>query len=61
MTDTDIVDIATIAERLGVAVRTVHSWRRRNIGFPDEAGRLAGRPYYNWKEVLQWAKETGRA
>ncbi len=60
MTDTNIVDIATIAERLGYAVRTVHSWRRRNIGFPEPAGVLAGRPYWDWKEVAQWAKETGR-
>ncbi len=56
----NIVDMGTIAMRLGYAVRTVHSWRRRNTGFPDPAGRLAGRPYWNWEEVQQWAKETGR-
>ena len=59
-TDTSIVDIATIAERLEVAARTVHSWRRRNIAFPEPAGVLAGRPYWKWEEVAQWAKETGR-
>ena len=61
MTDTKIVDIATIAERLEVATRTVHSWRRRDIGFPEPDGVLAGRPYWKWEEVAQWAKETDRA
>ena len=61
MTDGEsIVDIATIAMRLGYAVATVHSWRRRNTGFPAPAGRLAGRPYWNWEEVQQGAKQSGR-
>jgi hypothetical protein len=59
--DIDIVDTWAIAIELGVVVRTVHSWRRRDIGFPEPAGRAGGRPYWKWKEVQKWAKETGRA
>ena len=55
-----IVDTKEIANRLNVAERTVHSWRRRNIDFPEPAGRVAGRPYWHWEEIKSWATTTGR-
>lgn len=59
--DPAIVDLAYIAETLGVSTNTVHSWRRRNLGFPEPSGRVAGRPYWIWREVKEWATKTGRA
>lgn len=55
-----IVDIATMADLLGVAPRTIHSWRRRDIGFPQPTGKAGVSPYWDWEEVSKWAKETGR-
>lgn len=54
------VDTAVVATLLGVSNRTVHSWRRRDLGFPEPAGRIGGRPYWKWGEVDAWAIKTGR-
>ena len=55
-----IVDQRTIADLLHVSVNTVHAWRRRDIGFPEPAGKAGVSPYWNWKEVSEWATKTGR-
>ena len=55
-----IVDMATMADLLGVKKRTIHSWRRRGLGFPEPLGRMGVSPYWNWEEVSKWAKATGR-
>ena len=55
-----IVDLASMADLLGVSKRTIHSWRRRDLGFPEPEGRMGVSPYWNWEEVSAWVKETGR-
>lgn len=50
-----------IAERLGVAHRTVEQWQARDLGFPAPRWRVSGVPAWDWRDVAEWAAETGRA
>lgn len=61
------VGIPEIADRLGVSVNTVHSWRQRSRkggapGFPEPDGAVSNGecPYWWWETVEAWAEETGR-
>lgn len=56
-----LVTTAEIAERLGLAhSETVHSWRRRQIGFPEPAVERGRTLLWNWPDVERWARATGR-
>jgi hypothetical protein len=57
----DPVGAVEIAERLGVARRTVDQWRQRETGFPQPTWTVGGRPAWHWPLVQAWAFETDRA
>ena len=52
--DTDLVGVQEVATRAGVAVATVHSWRRRHGDFPEPVARLASGPVWRWSDVEAW-------
>lgn len=57
----ELVTATEIAERLGLADRhSVHNWRRRDLGFPEPAGRFGGVLVWQWADVEEWARATGR-
>ena len=57
----DLVGAAEIAERLGLAqVQTVHSWRRRDLDFPEPIARLRQALIWSWPDIETWARRTGR-
>lgn len=57
----DLVGAAEIAERLGLAhVQTVHTWRRRNIGFPEPLTVVSRVAIWSWPDVREWGEATGR-
>jgi predicted DNA-binding transcriptional regulator AlpA len=66
--DLDLVGIPEIAERLGVARRTVVAWRYRHRRRPvkppwrpfPEPLSLTGRPVWRWADIEEWAQATGR-
>ena len=53
------VGASEIAERLGVKPQTVHTWRQRSI-MPEPRWRVSGQPAWEWREIEEWAKRTGR-
>lgn len=55
----DPVGAVEIAERLGVARATVDQWRQRRI-LPAPRWTVGGRPAWEWPQIEQWAKVTGR-
>jgi hypothetical protein len=55
-----LVGAAEIAERLGVSYRTVHDWRRRELGFPEPVARLKSALIWAWPDVEKWARMHGR-
>lgn len=58
----DPVGAVEIAQRLGVARKTVDQWRQReSVDFPAPRWQVGGRPAWNWDDVAAWAKATGRA
>ena len=52
----DLVGVAEIAARAGVAKATVMSWRRRHDDFPTPVVILAGGPVWDWPTVDAWRK-----
>lgn len=59
----DLVSIAEIAARAGVARNTVQSWRRRHTDFPAPVVTLATGPVWRWSDVAAWVavpRPTGR-
>jgi predicted DNA-binding transcriptional regulator AlpA len=53
----DPVGAVEIATRLGVARRTVDSWRGRGTKgdpFPEPRWTVGGRPAWNWDDVERW-------
>jgi len=65
----DLVGIPEIAERLRVARRTVITWRYTHKRhppkppwepFPEPRQFISARPVWDWPEIEQWAKTTGR-
>jgi predicted DNA-binding transcriptional regulator AlpA len=53
------VGAAEIAERLGVKPQTVHTWRQREV-MPEPRWQVSGQPAWDWSEVEEWARRTGR-
>jgi predicted DNA-binding transcriptional regulator AlpA len=52
----DLVGVADIAERCGVAKNSAWRWSRRP-DFPEPIGRVSGRvPVWRWADVERWAK-----
>jgi len=54
------VGTVEIADRLGVTRSAVDAWRRRQVGFPDPAWTVGGRPAWDWAAIERWARRTGR-
>lgn len=56
-----LVSAAEIAQRLNVKrPHLVHDWRRRYPDFPQPIVELTGILIWDWREVSEWAKNTGR-
>lgn len=53
------VGAAEIAERLDVKPQTVHTWRHRGL-MPDPRWTVSGQPAWEWREIEEWARRTGR-
>jgi predicted DNA-binding transcriptional regulator AlpA len=53
------VGAAEIAKRLGVRAQTVHTWRQRKL-MPPPRWTVSGQPAWDWSEIEDWARETGR-
>jgi hypothetical protein len=53
------VGAAEIAKRLAVKPQTVHTWRQRKI-MPTPRWTVSGQPAWDWEEIEEWAKRTGR-
>jgi hypothetical protein len=49
-----LVGVQEIATRAGVAVATVHSWRRRHGDFPEPVVRLSTGPVWRWADIAAW-------
>jgi predicted DNA-binding transcriptional regulator AlpA len=57
----DLVGAHEIAHRLGVArPQVVHEWRRRHQDFPSPVATLKTALIWDWREVEQWARDSGR-
>lgn len=57
------VGIADIAARLGVRANTVAVWRSRGtrgVQMPGPRWTVSGLPVWEWAEVREWARATGR-
>jgi hypothetical protein len=53
------VGASDIANRLGVKPQTVHTWRQRAL-MPEPRWTVSGQPAWEWSEIEEWAKRTGR-
>lgn len=53
------VGAAEIAARLGVQPQTVQTWRQRKL-MPAPRWTVSGQPAWDWTEVEDWARRTGR-
>ena len=53
------VGAAEIASRLAVKAQTVHTWRQRGV-LPLPRWTVSGQPAWDWPEIEEWAKRTGR-
>jgi hypothetical protein len=56
----DLVGRAEIAERAGIRLQTVDTWRRRYPSFPDPMGTISGTPIWHWPAVEAWIRDTPR-
>ena len=56
---TDLVDIPTIADRLGVERRTVDMWRHRDLLPAPDFPQLR-HPVWTWETIRAWAESTNR-
>lgn len=57
----DPVGAVEIAERAKVQRATVDQWRQRDGTFPAARWTVGGRPAWDWPDVLDWLRSTGRA
>lgn len=59
--DSDVMNMPMIAERLGVALSTVHKWRKRESArFPPPDLDMPGgrpQPLWYWRTIRKWAVE----
>ncbi len=53
-TTCDPVGAVELAERAGVARRTVDQWRQRHPDFPAPTWTVGGRPAWDWPVVADW-------
>jgi hypothetical protein len=56
----DLVGRQEIAERLGITVAAIDTWRRRYPSFPDPLIVLSSTPIWRWSIVAAWAHATPR-
>jgi transposase len=57
----DPVGLTEIAARLGVPYGTVKKWRQRySESWPKSQGTVGGIDWYEWEEVMEWCRKTGR-
>lgn len=54
------VGLVEIADRLGVKRATVDQWKLRGL-LPEPRWTVGGRPAWAWRDIEQWAEDTGRA
>jgi hypothetical protein len=57
----DLVGLAEIAQRAGVTKDAVNKWRARHTDFPAPEVVLAATPVWEWDDIEQWLKVTGRS
>jgi hypothetical protein len=55
-----LVGPAEIGELLGVDANTVNVWKVRPVHFPTPVRRLRSGDIWDRREVIAWARETGR-
>ena len=53
------VGASEIAKRLRVRPQTVHAWRHRGR-LPAATWTVSGQPAWDWAEIEEWARRTGR-
>lgn len=51
---------AEISEVLGADSNTINQWKRRYADFPTQVVVLSGRPLWDIREIIAWARRTGR-
>lgn len=60
----ELVGRAEIAERAGIAPKTIDSWRRRyadsETPFPEPVGVISSTPLWEWPLVERWIRDTPR-
>ena len=57
----DLVGASEIAERLDLSfAQSVHTWARRHADFPQPVAKLRQAMVWNWPDVREWARKTGR-
>jgi hypothetical protein len=54
------VGCTDIATRLGVKPQTVQMWHWRGL-LPEPDWTVSGAPAWDWNNVHEWARSTGRA
>lgn len=54
------VGLSEIADRMGVKRSAVDHWRLQGL-LPKPKWTVGGRPAWAWRDIEQWAEETGRA
>jgi hypothetical protein len=53
--------LSEIADRLGVERQTAKTWHsKRKLLPPPGPGTVSGAPWWNWPDVREWARATGR-
>jgi hypothetical protein len=55
-----IVGPSEIADLLGVHANTINQWKARDLDFPTPIRRLRGIDLWDKRDVLAWARRTGR-
>lgn len=53
------VGLKEIADRLGVKRQTANVWHFRKL-LPEPRWVVSGSPAWDWQEVKDWARQTGR-
>jgi len=57
----NLVGAQEIAKRLGLKnPHTVHVWRTRHPDFPEPIALLKIAMIWDWKDIAEWAKKSGR-
>lgn len=54
-----VVGLVEIADRLGVPRTHVDQWKWRGI-LPAPAWIIGGRPAWDWPDIEEWARTSGR-